>query len=201
MKTLAIVALVMAASMSCAAVSHAAQRPPMPSETIDPKCVWNWKTGGGVGIWAQDCELATGKWEVLWNEAEAGFELKLNGEKTATVLQIFRKNRDAPASAILPELRKRGFIPDSDECVLTPATIRPAVRTIQFYEIRPIGSRLKALQAAPKDEIPDPPCPDYGVSTHGIRYFQHDLRKPDVVLYIDEGQDGTFYDPKTITFE
>ena len=168
---------------------------------IDPACAWAWKTGGGIGIWAQDCKLATGTWSVVWNEKIAGFQLSNNGEVIPTVLQIFKKDKDAPPSAILPELMKRGYIPNSQECVLVPAQMRPAPRTIAFFEVRPMGERLKKFEATPEDQIPDPPCPDYGWSTHGIRYFQYDLRKPDVVLYIDEGQDGTFYDPKTITFE
>lgn len=179
----------------------ASAKPPMPTQTIDPGCTWVWKTGGGIGVWGEDCRLDSGRWHLEWDDTAAGFNLMNDNEKIATVLQVFRKDNDAPASAILGELKKRGFVPDSNDCAFAPATIRPAPRTIAFYEIRPQGELLKAYEATPKDDVPDAPCPDYGWSAEGVRYFQHDLRQPGIVLYIDEGQDGSYFDPKTITFE
>ena len=40
-----------------------------------------------------------------------------------------------------------------------------------------------------------------GWSTHGVRYFMTDLRRPDRVVYINEGQDGTQIDPRSIRWE
>ena len=82
-----------------------------------------------------------------------------------------------------------------------PLNIRPAPRTIAFYDIRPEGERLKDFEWAPKDQVPDPPCGEYGWSTHGIRYFISDLRQPELILYVNEGQDGTMIEPGSIVFE
>ena len=107
----------------------------------------------------------------------------------------------ATIASILPELRRRGYIPDDDECVLEPAAIRPAVRTIAFYEVKPTGKRKADFEATPEDEVPEPPCGEYGWSTHGARYFMTDLRHPDVAVYINIGQDGLMFDDATVTLE
>jgi hypothetical protein len=49
--------------------------------------------------------------------------------------------------------------------------------------------------------VPDPPCGEYGWSTHGIHYFISDLRQPELILYVNEGQDGTMIEPGSIVFE
>jgi len=92
-------------------------------------------------------------------------------------------------------------VPDVADCQFKPVNIRPAPQTIAFYDIRPEGERLKDYEWAPKDQVPDPPCGEYGWSTHGIRYFISDLRQPELILYVNEGQDGTMIEPGSIVFE
>ena len=49
--------------------------------------------------------------------------------------------------------------------------------------------------------MPEPPCGEYGWSTHGVRYFFTDTRFPDRAVYVNTGQDGTMFDDTTITLE
>ncbi|HET7715276.1 MAG TPA: hypothetical protein VFK86_06585 [Bauldia sp.] len=192
----------LAAASILALMPAAHAQPPEPTGSSVPgSCTWEWKTGGGIGIWAERCDLQTGVWEPRFEASLPGFVLTVDGEDQGTILQVFDKPADADISAILPELRKKGYIPDDDDCVFEPAAIRPAPRTIAFYEIRPIGARLAAFEATPSDEVPDPPCGEYGWSTHGVRYFFTDTRFPERVIYVNTGQDGTMFDDTTITLE
>ena len=192
----------LAAACVLAFPALADDRPPMPTQSSVPgQCDWLWKTGGGIGIWAERCDLDTGLWEPRFEASLPGFVLTIDGKDEGTILQVFDKPADADVSAILPALREKGYIPDDDECVFAPAAIRPAPRTLAFFEIRPTGSRLAAFEATPEDEVPEPPCGDYGWSTHGIRYFFTDTRFPERVVYVDIGQDGTMFDDTTITLE
>jgi len=50
----------------------------------------------------------------------------------------------------------------------------------------------------PSGDIPEPPCGPYGASTHGVRYFLVDLRQPDRLIFVDEGQDQPMFDPSSI---
>ncbi len=123
-------------------------QPPQPTtSTVPGKCTWAWKTGAGLGVWAERCTLDTGVWEVNFDAARQGFVLTVDGGDALVVLQPFAKAADADVSAILPDLRKGGFIPDDDECVFQPASDRPSTATVAFFEIRPTGARLKAFEA------------------------------------------------------
>jgi hypothetical protein len=177
-------------------------QPPKPAESSVPgQCEWQWMNGAGVGIWAERCDLATGVWTPRFDAALPGFVLTLDGNDETVILQVFDKPAEAPIDAILPELRQRGYIPDDDDCVFEAAAIRPAPRTIAFHEIRATGARQAAFEATPADEVPEPPCGDYGWGTHGTRYFMTDLRFPERVVYVNIGQDGTMFDDTSITLE
>ena len=196
MRILALVALL--AGLPAAALAQ----PPMPTQSSVPgECAWQWMTGAGLGIWAERCDLVTGVWTPRFDETLPGFVLTVDGNDETVILQAFEKPADAPVSAILPELRQRGYIPDDDDCVFEAAALRPAPRTIAFYEIRATGARQEAFAATPPDEVPEPPCGDYGWGTHGVRYFMTDIRFPERVLYVNTGQDGTMFDATSITME
>jgi len=205
MRPLIAAAVAVAATLPLAAV--AAERPPMPTGSVAPgKCTWEWVEFSGVGVWAETCDL-NGVYQVVARTDPPQLVLMVDGEPGDTVVQAFDKPADADISAILPALRKFGYIPDDDECVFQPASdatlqmIGPAPRTLAFFEIMPTGSRLAAFEATPEDEVPEPPCGDYGWSTHGTRFFQTDTAHPEKVVYINIGQDGTMIDPRTVTLE
>ena len=186
-------------------------QPPKPAHSTDPdKCRWQWWSGalpmgGSIGAWTEHCDLATGVWELDYTANLPGFWLTIDGEEQVAVIQVFAKPTDADIAAILPELRERGYIPDDDECGFAPAmdstltTAGPTPRSQALFEIMPTGARLAAFQATPDDEVPEPPCGEYGWSTHGTRYFVTDTRHPDKVVYIDIGQDGMMFDQTSVT--
>jgi hypothetical protein len=188
-----------------------APQPPKPTKSTDAEhCRWRWWSGalpmgGSIGAWTEYCEFATGVWELDYTADLPGFWLTIDGEEQVPVIQVFAKPADADIAAILPELRERGYIPDDDECGFAPAmdstlmTAGPAPRTRALFEIMPTGSRLAALEATPDDEIPEPPCGEYGWSTQGTRYFVTDVAHPDKVIYIDIGQDGMMFDQTSVS--
>lgn len=147
----------------------------------------------------RSCHFSTGHWHLRVEPDLPGLALWRDNTRIDTVLQLFVRSPGSPAAAILPALRERGHIPP-DDCVLVPAAMGPAPRTVSFLQVRPTGERLRRLEATPRDEIPDPPCGAYGASTHGVRYFIDDLRAPRWVVYINEGQDGTLIDPRSIAW-
>jgi hypothetical protein len=182
------------------AAAHA--QPPMPTQSSVPgQCTWEWKTGGGLGIWAERCDLATGLWEPRYEPTLHGFVLTVDGEDQGTILQVFEKLAAEDVAAILPTLRERGFIPDDDDCIFEPDSDRPAAGTREYFTIMPTGARKAAFEATPEDEVPEPPCGEYGWGTHGVRYFFTDARFPEWVIYVNTGQDGTMFDATTITIE
>ena len=196
MKTLPVVAFVVVAAGAAQA------QPPQPAgSTVPGSCAWEWKTGGGLGIWAERCDLKTGVWEPRYEPNLHGFVLTIDGEDQETILQVFTKRADEDVAGILPTLRERGHIPDDEDCVFQADGDRPASGTRSYFTIMPTGARLAAFEATPPDEVPEPPCGDYGWSTHGVRYFFTDSRFPEWVIYVNTGQDGTMFDDATVTLE
>lgn len=193
--------LMLALALACAAVPAAAEPPPKPATSTDAdKCEWIWKEGGGLGVWTETCRM-NGVWEAVYDDKAGAFVITIDGEPNGVVLQRFVKPADADIAAILPELRKRGLIPDDDECVFAKADRETSSPDIAFYEIMPVGSRKAAFDATPADEVPEPPCGDFGFAPDGISYFMTDSRHPDAVVYFNLGQDGMMFDPGTVTIE
>jgi hypothetical protein len=193
--------IVAVCSLFCLATSAMAN-PPEPSHSTDPdRCRWEWMSGGGLGVWAERCAFDTGVWQLRYAADLPGFILTVDGEDDVTVLQLFTKAAGADISAILPELRRRGYTADNDECLFKPLDIGQPAGPVAFFDIQPTGSLKAAFEATPDDIVPDPPCGDYGWSTHGVRYFMTDTRFPDRAVYIDIGQDGLMFDEKTVTLQ
>lgn len=152
----------------------------------------------GLQAQVQDCQHSTGRWRVRADDTLPGFALWRDEDRVAAVLHALRKPATAPLSSVLPGLAARGLIPP-EECVFASAELRiPAAPGRHHHDIRPQGRRLARLLATPADQVPDPPCGDYGASTHGVRFFITDDRHPTWVLYVNLGQDGAQIDPATI---
>jgi hypothetical protein len=203
-----------AAGLAVLSLPAIAAEPPKPAFSTDAaKCTWEWRTGGlagggTVGIWGETCKFDTGTFEPVFNPELPGFTLTVNGAPQETVVQLFTKSDEADISAVLPDLRRQGFIPDDEDCIFMPATqetlatIAPPPETTRgYYEIMPTGDRLAALDATPDDEVPEPPCGEYGWSTHGVRFFMTDIEAPGTVAYFNLGQDGTMIAPTSLVLE
>ena len=97
----------------------------------------------GLVIDTSDCRYDTGHWRVEVEPTLPGLALWRDKERVDTVVQLFAKAPTDEITAILPALRSRGYIPDDDDCRFVPAAVRPMVRTIALFEIRPFGARLQ----------------------------------------------------------
>lgn len=178
--------------------------PPKPSQELlaDPvSCAWEWRSFGGVGVWAQRCALSTGLWALRAESTLPGFSLTVNDADAVTVLQVFSWDPKQGMAGLTTALRRSGAAPRDGECVLEPMAGRPEAGAIAFLELRPIGARLKAFEATPRGEVPAPPCGEYGWSTHGVRYFFTDKRRPGRALYVNTGQDGMMFDASSARLE
>ena len=174
--------------------------PPAPFYATDKgACAWNWKTGKGIGLWAEDCKFDSGSWTVTYDEANDLFTLSVDGGDPYPVLRQFHKGATEGPEVLLPSLRKAGLIPDDNECQFAPSTDQKGPTGWSFWEIDPTGKRKQAFDASPDDEIPDPPCGDVGLAVDYIGFFMIQAAHPDRVLYVNLGQDGTMIDPFTVT--
>jgi hypothetical protein len=181
-------------------VAGATPQPFYVSSVANCKSVW--KTGKGIGLWAEDCNFGDEHWAVNYTEADDDFVLG-NGntaDDVAVIRQFHKQAGDGP-DALLPELRAKKFIPDDDECKFEVSKDETKIPHMTIYDIMPTGKRKAEFDKAPQDEIPDPPCGDLGLAVDFQAYFMIDDRMPDRVLYLNEGQDVPMFDPYSIKLD
>ena len=188
-------AIVALAAGGCGVSPQADGRAPTGAATA---CQWHWMEAGPLRVRVEECRHATGHWRVRHDPALPGLALWRDGERVQTVLHWLRKPESQGVQSVMAQLQAGGHVPPGDDCVFRPVSGPAVPPGTQRHEIRPAGQRLKAFEATPKDEIPDPPCGAYGWSTHGVRWFVVDPRHPRWVVYVNAGQDGTLIDPATL---
>lgn len=163
----------------------------------DPSCERQALSAGPLRLEAWSCPLSTGRWHVRAEPALPGFALWVDATRRETVVHAVPRERGAPLSSVIVTLARAGLVP-AEDCVFVRARGHEVPRGARAYELRPTGARLAALRATPPGDVPDPPCGEYGWSTHGVRWFVVDPQHPRWVVYVNAGQDGTLIDPATL---
>jgi hypothetical protein len=169
-----------------------------PSRPADDRCAWEKLSDAKVGLaaWVERCDYGDRKIDlhfegntVVQKFSDGGdgepviyvFDLK-DGEKWEDgIRRIFDEHTDP---AIAPR------------CVPEDALVAPAgVGRFHFIPLEDFEAEL-AKTAIP-DEVPEPPCGDFGYWPDGIQYFEvhYDARK---ILFVVAGQDTPLFDAETL---
>jgi hypothetical protein len=174
---------------------RATAAPPPDAGLVAAGCRWERVAGGGLEVRAQACDLATGRWRVVWEPQRQGFVLRVDEQVQELVVQPWSLPPGGGPGSIVPMLKAAGHLPAASDCQLVPARLRPLPRLTTSFILSP-AQPVPAV--TPSGDIPEPPCGAYGASTHGVRYFVFDLRWPDRLIFVDEGQDQPMFDPSSI---
>ena len=86
----------------------------------------------------------------------------------------------------------------SARCVLAPYTEGTAPAGVKRYTFNPDAAYAKELKAAATDEVPEPPCGDWGEMPDGIQYFEVPAGEGRKVLFVRAGQDEPLFDEQTL---
>jgi hypothetical protein len=158
-------------------------------------CRWEPVAGGGLALWTQACDLATGQWRVAWNPSNQAFVLQVDGRPQSVVVQSWALAGGQGPQSVVAALKAAGQLPTQSDCRLVPARVRPLPPRLAGYVL---AAPVPVPAVTASGEIPEPPCGPYGVSTHGVRYFAFDPQRPDRVVFIDEGQDQPLFDARSL---
>ncbi|RWC60525.1 hypothetical protein [Mesorhizobium sp.] len=187
-------ALFASATISALADEPAPSRPP-----ID-KCVWERLTDKTVGLaaWAQRCDF--GFRQIHFEFAGNALAIKYSdGGAADPLVEVFDIQSGETAEAAL----QRVFLEKTDKavsarCVLAPYTEGTVPAGVKRYTFSPDVAYAKELKAlANPDEIPEPPCGNWGEMPDGIQYFELPAaaRK---LLFVRIGQDEPLFDEQTL---
>jgi hypothetical protein len=198
MNRTALFALSLALCQPAASMADGEIRPPAPDWRTDPEsCTWQWREGGGLGLWTETCDIADETWQVVWDADAAAFVTRRGDTVMGIAVQGFDMPPGPGIDGLGATLIAAGQLDPQAPCAWQPIALRPVPRTMTVHVLAP--SDPAALAPDADGQVPDPVCGSYGASTHGVRYFLTDLRWPDHAVFVDEGQERPLFDPSSIT--
>jgi hypothetical protein len=172
--------------------------PPAPFYATDRKnCSWVWEKGKGIALWTERCKFDTGLWDVIYDADKDLFSLRVDAGEPYPVLRQFRK--DGGAQALVADLKSSGLVLNDAECVMARVQDQPSPPGWTAWQVVPIGKRKEAFDSVVQVEVPEPPCGEIGYRVDLVGFFMVNDAKPDRVLYVNLGQDGTMIDINSIT--
>ncbi|MFU8765328.1 MAG: hypothetical protein ACNA7T_12435 [Haliea sp.] len=173
--------------------------PPMPQWQTDAlHCDWAWQESGGIGFWAESCQLPSGLWKIQWDSSRSAFIQTVDEKDLGVVVQPWQVPPGLGIDALRDALVAHALLDPSAACDWKAIPLRGAPRTMSFYTLASISEQAQAMTE--QGEVPEPVCGAYGHSTHGVRYFITDLRWPELVIFVDEGQERPLFEPRSISF-
>jgi hypothetical protein len=174
-----------------------------PSRAPVEGCQWEKLTNADVGLdaWVQRCDFGFRKIDLFWKGSAIMIRYSDSGEPSELV-EVF----DLEAGESIEAGIKRIFAAHTDDkalvkqCVLAPYTAEKPPTGVKRYTFVPNAALKKRLAAkADPNDVPDPPCGDWGDAPDGIQYFEAQpasgARK---VLFVRVGQDEPLFDEKTL---
>lgn len=174
-----------------------------PSRAAIAGCAWEKLTNAAVGLdaWVQRCDFGFRKIDLFWSGNAIMIRYSDGGDPNPLVEVIDLKageSTDAGIRRIFAERTADKAL--AAQCMLAPYTAEKAPAGIKRYTFVPNAALKKQLDAkADPDDVPDPPCGDWGDAPDGIQYFEAQpasgARK---VLFVRVGQDEPLFDEKTL---
>ncbi|WP_214471859.1 hypothetical protein [Mesorhizobium sp. dw_380] len=188
-------ALLVSATLSAVADEPAPLRPP-----ID-KCVWERLADKTIGLaaWVQRCDF--GFRQIHFEFAGNALAIKYSdGGRADPLVEVFDIKTGETAEAALQRL----YLEKTDKAVsarcgvapYTEGTVPAGVKRYTFSPDTAYAKELKAL--ANSDEVPEPPCGDWGEGPDGIQYFEVPAGEGRKLLFVRIGQDEPLFDEQTL---
>ena len=178
------------------AQSGAASRPAVKG------CTWERAASQTVGLaaWVQRCDYGNRKIQLLY-KGNALVQQYSDGGTADAVVEVFDLlPSESIESGVLRLYRAHTRADTASRCVVRPYTEGKAAPGSMRYEVVPNAQYARAVKAqANPNEVPEPPCGEWGTSADGVQYFQawprSDIRK---VLFVRVGQDEPLFDELTL---
>jgi hypothetical protein len=181
--------------LAARAADSAPSRPPIDT------CAWERLADQKVGLaaWVQRCDF--GFRQIHFEFARNALAIKYSdGGAADPLVEVFDIQPGETAEAAL----RRLFLEKTDKavsarCVLTLYTEGSVPAGVKRYTFSPDAAYAKDLKAlANPDEVPEPPCGDWGEAPDGIQYFEVQVGDVRKLLFVRIGQDEPLFDEQTL---
>ncbi|HEX7254255.1 MAG TPA: hypothetical protein VF376_15350 [Thermoanaerobaculia bacterium] len=186
-----------------AEISAGAQAFDHPSRPPLKGCAWEKASNQAVGLdaWVQRCDFGFRKIDFLFEKNSLAIRYSDGGAAPDPLVDVLALQ---PGESFEAGMR-RLFVERTEKtiaarCILVPYSGDRPPSGVKRYTFVPNGAYQKELDAkANPDEVPEPPCGDWGTAPDGIQYFEvHPASKARKVLFVRVGQDEPLFDEKTL---
>ena len=181
---------------SAAGTKGGPSRPPVKG------CAWRKLSDGKLGLeaWVQRCDFGFRKIDLLVAKGSLAVRYSDGGGPDPVVDVLDLQPGEAPEAGIRRIFAARTPKEVSARCVLAPYRGDPPPAGVRRFTFLPDAAYRRELDAkADPNEVPEPPCGEWGDAPDGIQYFEaqpaKDIRK---VLFVRVGQDEPLFDEKTL---
>ena len=195
--TSVLVSLVLAASPAHAQKAVGPSRPPVKG------CAWERVSDRALGLeaWVQRCDFGFRKIDFVFEKSSLAVRYSDGGGRPDPVVDVLDLKPGEAAEAGIRRLFTERTSKDlAARCVLDPyrdGKLPAGVKRFTFVPDRAFQRELD--RKADPNEVPDPPCGDWGTAPDGIQYFEAQsgsgARR---VLFVRVGQDEPLFDEKTL---
>jgi hypothetical protein len=191
---------VSAVAFACAALGKNADRP---SRKPVRGCAWEKASDAAVGLeaWVQRCDFGFRKIDFLFQKNSLAIRYSDGGGNPDPLVDVLDLKQGETAEAGIRRLfNERTPRQIAGRCLLAPYRDGKPEADIQRYTFLPDREYQKELdRKADPNEVPEPPCGDWGTTPDGIQYFEvHPSSAVRRVLFVRVGQDEPLFDEKTL---
>ncbi len=194
---LALVLVVASLAASARAQPAAAPRD-RPARRAEKGCTWEERTDATVGLsaWFQRCDFGFRKIDFVFQGTSLAVRYSDGGAPEPLVDVLPLQPGETAEAGLRRIFAERTDKAVARRCVLAPfrETKTPAGVTRYTFVPDPAYARELAKKASP-DEVPEPPCGDFGESPDGTQYFEvQPASGARRVLFVRAGQDEPLFD-------
>lgn len=173
-----------------------------PSRPAEKGCAWQRLDDAALGLaaWVQHCDFGFRRIE-LFARGHALMIRYSDGGAPEPLIEVF----DLAAGETPQAGMRRVFVAHTSDpalvahCRLVPYRRTHARAGVVRYTFVPDPALERRLGAESRpDEVPEPPCGDWGESPDGIQYFEVQSASPRRFMFVRVGQDRPLFDEDTL---
>ena len=195
MKRISAVFVMLSLLVLAAAVSAA-----QPSRVADKGCVWEKFSDPKLGLdaWVERCDYGFRKIDFVAKGSSLAMRFSDGGDPDPVIDVIDLQAGETAEAGLKRIFAARTPAAVARRCVLaTSAHIAPPAGVRRFTFVPNAAYQKELDRKADPNEVPDPPCGEWGDAPDGIQYFevQNDAR---AILFVRAGQDIPLFDEQTL---
>jgi len=176
-----------------------------PSRPPERGCAWERISDADVGLraWVQRCDFGFRKIDFRFAKGALAVRYSDGGGEVDPLVDVYPlkagESPEAGAKRLFAE-KTAGAV--AARCILAPYAdeFSRAPAGVERFTFVPDAAYDAELEAkGTPDEVPEPPCGDWGEAPDGIQYWEAQPgRNPRKILFVRVGQDTPLFDERTL---